>query len=163
MERPKKYFAHELHPGTPVFKFGSINPLLHELEQLKADKKPFPSLDEFKEWWINVLIDKNTSNWEYIIHEYFAQFQYERTVFPKVGEEYEFRSDYVNTWFKGELVRFSVRTDKYGVTGETEIRPVTRPTREEVIKSINNKLENNTDKIIFDRELVEQFLKILKG
>lgn len=129
------------------------------MDTSKENKKPFPSINEFREWYNNYWY----SNDDYGYHElyaYFAQFQYERVVFPKVGDMVE--GETFNGYkIVGRLTSFYVCSDE--ALHVNTIRPVTRPTREEVIKSINNKLENGTDKIIFDRELVEQFLKILKG
>lgn len=96
------------------------------------------------------------------VYTYFAQFQYERVVFPKVGQEYEGNPFGTNKLVRGKLGSFRLSDEIRDWYCDT-IRPVTRPAREEIIKYIDNKLENGTDKIIFDRELVEQFLRILKG
>ena len=59
MKRPKKIKLQYAHDGDTmyldleVFKATDIDPLLDELEQLKADKKPFPTVEEFKEWYLN--------------------------------------------------------------------------------------------------------------
>jgi hypothetical protein len=142
-----------------------IDPLLDELEQMKAEKKPFPSLEEFTKWY-----QDNTEflNWGVSFYlkpilQYFSQFQYEKTVFPKVGDMVEGESIHSGTTEKGEIDCTVIKGRSGNHFYIKNIRPVTTPTREEVIKSINNKLENGTDKITFDRELVEQFLNILKG
>lgn len=122
------------------------------------NKKPFPSFEDFNHWYLNDWLNTDMGAEE--LYAYFSQFQYE--VYPKVGEEYEFDCEHGKE--NGNLVGFifePISGGKY--LQAVEIRPASRPTREEVIESINNKLENGTDKIIFDRELVEQFLQILKG
>jgi hypothetical protein len=160
MKRPIKYQAGQIlisEYDRTVYRTTDIDPLLDELEQMKAEKKPFPSLEEFKEWFKRFDLPFNLME---LIHSYFSQFQYEKTVFPKVGDTVEGETHY-GYKIVGRLTSFYVYNDE--TLHVYAIRPVTTPSREEVIKSINNKLENGTDKIIFDRELVEQFLNILKG
>jgi hypothetical protein len=155
MKRPELYIINpKLYLAT------DIDPLLDELEQLKAEKKPFPSLEEFEKWVIEA---GSYSQWFDIVYDYFSQFQYEETVFPKVGDMVEGESIHSGTTEKGEIDCTVIKGRSGNHFYIKNIRPVTTPTREEVIKSINNKLENGTDKITFDRELVEQFLNILKG
>jgi hypothetical protein len=131
-----------------------------KMEQIKADKKPFPSLDEFKKWYQNGYFNVS----ELDIYNYFSQFQYEKTVFPKVGDMIEGEDKYVEgVYRKGELDSFYIIVHAEEEVFEIKnIRPVsTRPTPEEVIAQVESKLKSN--ELTFDRELVEQFLNILKG
>jgi hypothetical protein len=55
MKRPEKYEHPEIYPNCYVYKCTDIDPLLDELEQLKAEKKPFPNYEEFEKWWDNMI------------------------------------------------------------------------------------------------------------
>jgi hypothetical protein len=166
MKRPKKYITTLPIQTTGAntistieyYNSADIDPLLDELERLKTDKKPFPSFEEFEEWYSTTedfnYDECHSNNMIKSIYNYFAQFQYEKTVFPKVGEEYEFSGtggSYVKRVLRGFITDTSC-TYPY-------IRPTT--TREEVIAQVESKL--NSNELTFDRELVEQFLNILKG
>ena len=107
-------------------------------------------MDEFREWYLN------RARYCTDIYNYFSQFEYETKVFPKVGDLIEFSVN-GNRWIKGKLCAF---VDDYN-DDYIHIRPVSTPTREEVIAQVESKLKSN--ELTFDRELVEQFLNILKG
>jgi hypothetical protein len=188
MKRPEKYEHPEIYPNCYVYKCTDIDPILDELEAeeirrntypnkvgreairvtaddkwcfnpVETDKKSFPSLDEFKKWYQNGYFNVS----ELDIYNYFSQFQYEKTVFPKVGDMIEGEDKYVEgVYRKGELDSFYIIVHAEEEVFEIKnIRPVSRPTPEEVIAQVESKLKSN--ELTFDRELVEQFLNILKG
>jgi predicted Rdx family selenoprotein len=84
-----------------------------------------------------------------LIHSYFSQFQYEKTVFPKVGKEYEFSTDGM-IWEKTELGGFKEAganwTFKY-------IRPI-QPSRLEQLKAKHPNLTQDEQ-----TELIDLLLK----
>jgi hypothetical protein len=187
MKRPEKYEHPEIYPNCYVYKCTDIDSLLDRLEELEAeeirnntypnkvgkeayrfsadgtlycnpvdaDKNPFPSLDEFREWYLN------RARYFTDIYKYFSQFQYEKTVFPKVGDMVEGESIHSGTTEKGEIDCTVIKGRSGNHFYIKNIRPVTTPTREEVIAQVESKLKSN--ELTFDRELVEQFLNILKG
>jgi hypothetical protein len=116
MKRPKKF---TVNPDS--YLATDIDPLLDELQQLR-NAEPFPTLEEFKEWHAHSNPSRRTYN-------YFAKFK-TRTieVMPEVGREYEF-SDDGKEWDKDKLLRFESEHEFY-----THIRPISTPTRDEVIK-----------------------------
>jgi hypothetical protein len=84
----------------------------------------FPTLEEFEEWYSNVIIEISD------IYDYFKAFK-TRTieVMPEVGKEYEGKSTFNGEWFKGKLIGFNI-----GHSVCDTIRPISTPTRDEVIK-----------------------------
>jgi hypothetical protein len=160
MKRPEKYEHPEIYPNCYVYKCTDIDPLLDELEQMKAEKKPFPSFKQY----MNDCMECLNPDWKtHVIYNYFAQFQYETKVFPKVGDVVEGEDKYLDgVQRKGVLDSFYIIDEVQEEVFEIRtIRPVSRPTREEVIAQVESKL--NSNELTFDRELVEQFLNILKG
>lgn len=144
MERPKKYDPTTLDPYDAfVYTETDIDPLLDELERLRfyflgignevtPNKKPFPSLEEFKEWYMRTETGGDEWAWCAKIMDYFAQFCYEKVVFPKVGQEYEGNPFGTNKLVRGKLGSFRLSDGMRNWYCDT-IRPVSRPTREEVV------------------------------
>lgn len=128
MERPQKIKS----PNGDLYRCSDIDPLLDELERLKADKKPFPSYEESHQKISDSICFQDPKG----IYDYFSQFQYERTVFPKVGDMVEGTS-FGELMIRGELDGFRIANagDTFNVR---EIRPVTRPTREEVVAKLTD-------------------------
>jgi hypothetical protein len=192
MKRPEKYEHPEIYPNCYVYKCTDIDPLLDRLDELEAeqirrntypnkvgseavrvtaddkwcfnpvevDKKPFPSFKQY----MNDCMECLNPDWKtHVIYNYFAQFQYETKVFPKVGDVVEGEDKYLDgVQRKGVLDSFYIIDEVQEEVFEIRtIRPVSRPTREEVIAQVESKL--NSNELTFDRELVEQFLNILKG
>jgi hypothetical protein len=186
MKRPEKYEHPEIYPNCYVYKCTDIDPLLDRLDELEAeqirrntypnkvgseavrvtaddkwcfnpvevDKKPFPSFKQY----MNDCMECLNPDWKtHVIYNYFAQFQYETKVFPKAGDVLEGEDNEGDT-FCGRLKWYELDN---GFVIIKNIRPVSRPTREEVIAQVESKLKSN--ELTFDRELVEQFLNILKG
>jgi hypothetical protein len=106
---------------------------------MKAEKKPFPSLDEFEKWVIEA---GSYSQWGDMVEG-------EDKYLDGVHRRGVLDSFYIIDEVEEEV--FEIRT----------IRTVSRPTPEEVIAQVESKLKSN--ELTFDRELVEQFLNILKG
>jgi hypothetical protein len=84
-------------------------------------RKRFPTLQEFREWG-----GKKLRNWAEI-YEYFSNTN--RVEMPESGQYYEFSSDGVS-WVKLKFWGFSCANQ---VGNFTHIRPITIPTRDEVI------------------------------
>jgi len=84
-------------------------------------RKRFPTLQEFREW--TYANEVGTAE----IYEYFSNTN--RVEMPEVGQEYEFSSDGVS-WVKLKFWGFSCANQ---VGNFTHIRPITTPTRDEVI------------------------------
>jgi hypothetical protein len=86
-----------------------------------------------------------------------------KTIFPKVGDMVEGEDKYLDgVHRRGVLDSFYIIDEVEEEVFEIRtIRTVSRPTPEEVIAQVESKLKSN--ELTFDRELVEQFLNILKG
>jgi hypothetical protein len=85
-------------------------------------RKRFPTLQEFREW--SYANEVGTAE----IYEYFSNTN--RVEMPEVGQEYEFSNDGAD-WSIGVLSKFWVE----GYVGYfTHIRPITTPTRDEVLQ-----------------------------
>jgi hypothetical protein len=86
-----------------------------------------------------------------------------KTIFPKVGDMVEGEDKYLDgVQRRGVLDSFYIIDEVEEEVFEIRtIRTVSRPTPEEVIAQVESKLKSN--ELTFDRELVEQFLNILKG
>jgi predicted Rdx family selenoprotein len=110
------------------------------------DPKPFPTFEEFNKWFAHEW-DGDSD----VIYNYFAQFQYEKTVevYPEVGKEYEFSTDGM-IWEKTELGGFKEAganwTFKY-------IRPI-QPSRLEQLKAKRPNLTQDEQ-----TELIDLLLK----
>jgi len=100
-----------------------IKPLMDELEALRGAEE-FPTQQDFIDWY--KIEGANMIG----IYEYFSQFK-TRTieVMPEVGKEYEGKSTFNGEWFKGKLIGFNI-----GHSVCDTIRPISTPTRDEVIK-----------------------------
>jgi hypothetical protein len=83
-------------------------------------RKRFPTLQEFREW--SYANEVGTAE----IYEYFSNTN--RVEMPEVGQEYEFSHNGI-IWFKDKLVHYETRN----CVNATHIRPITTPTRDEVI------------------------------
>jgi hypothetical protein len=109
--------------------------LLDEIELIEEpESKPFPTEDEFITWVQNL-----NGNWMlHNIYNYFAKFQYEKTVevFPEVGKEYEFSSN-KESWYKFKLESYHSPTAKWRY-----IRPI-QPNRLEQLKVKHPNLTND--------------------
>jgi hypothetical protein len=89
-------------------------------------RKRFPTLQEFREW--TYANEVGTAE----IYEYFSNTN--RVEMPEVGKLYEFSLDGEN-WHKNKLWFFvtpNIATPDDG-TGYLHIRPITTPTRDEVL------------------------------
>ena len=124
MKRPEKKVLFQTinEPAEWGYLATDIDPLLDELEQLRGAEE-FPTLEEFEEWYSNVIIEISD------IYDYFKAFK-TREVFPEVGKEYEFSNDghkWYNANHHGFISSLHSRIFDY-------IRPISTPTRDEVIK-----------------------------
>jgi hypothetical protein len=102
-----------------------------EIELIEAEPKPFPTEDEFITWVQNL-----NGNWMlHNIYNYFAQFQYEKTVeVPlELGKIYEFSSDKKN-WEKRMLHGYSAI-----MHGETKYYPIIRPIQPSRLEQLKEK------------------------
>jgi len=102
-----------------------------------AGDKPFPEIAQAIDDLNMHLKGVNTEIFK-VIYNYFAQFQYEKTVevFPEVGKEYEF-SRHCDLWFRYELDGFKVGSHMFN-----KIRPI-QPSRLEQLKAKHPNLSND--------------------
>jgi hypothetical protein len=110
----------------------------HEIELIESTPKPFPEIAQaIDDLNIHYLKGINTEIFN-VIYNYFAQFQYEKTVevFPEVGKEYEF-SRHCDLWFRYELDGFKVGSHMFN-----KIRPI-QPSRLEQLKAKHPNLSND--------------------
>jgi hypothetical protein len=106
--------------------------LLDEIELIKPIPKPFPTFEEFDEWFY-LRWDSEMKT----LYNYFAQFGVRTIeVFPEVGKEYEFSSN-KESWYKFKLESYHSPTAKWRY-----IRPI-QPTRLEELKSKHPNLSND--------------------
>jgi hypothetical protein len=89
-------------------------------------RKRFPTLQEFREW--TYANEVGTAE----IYEYFSNTN--RVEMPEVGQEYEFGSHDGTEIHRGILNHFTYRTARGGFNSADFIRPITTPTRDEVLQ-----------------------------
>ena len=115
MKRPKKF---TVNPDS--YLTSDIDPLLDELEALRGAEE-FPTQQDFIDWY--KVKGANMIG----IYNYFKAFK-TIEVMPEVGREYEFKNG--NFWCRKVFDGF-MSTDEWICK---VIRPITTPTRDEVIK-----------------------------
>lgn len=119
MNRPK---LHKTIGNKHIYLATDIDPLLDELESLRDERQPFPTLEEFMEFGLDGKSLGET-------YSYFAQFKTRPIeVMPEVGERYEGRDKHTRHWIEGKLGFFTINGNLC-----SEIRPIQTPTRNEVI------------------------------
>jgi hypothetical protein len=109
-----------------------------EIELIESTPNPFPTEDEFITWVQNL-----NGNWMlHNIYNYFAQFQYEKTVevFPEVNKLYEFSMD-GKDWQQAMLISYAIR-GLFEHNYALYIRPI-QPTRLEQLKAKHPNLTND--------------------
>lgn len=98
---------------------------------VEAEKKPFPSWEEFEKWYQNKSLIQYGSLKD--IYEYFSQFCYETKVYPKVGDMVEGESIHSGITERGEIDCTVIKGRRGNHFYIKNIRFVITPTREEVI------------------------------
>jgi len=114
--------------GDTIATFDEIE--LIEAEPNQSVPKPFPTFEEFHEWYRN-----EQGNMQGVYH-YFAQFGV-REIFPEVGKEYEFSCSKA-IWYKGVFQKYLCTVDGH-TDRATHIRPI-QPTRLEQLKARRSEL-----------------------
>jgi hypothetical protein len=108
--------------------------LLDEIELIKPIPKPFPTFEEFDEWFY-LRWDSEMKT----LYNYFAQFGV-REVFPEVNKVYEFSMD-GKDWQQAMLISYAIR-GLFEHNYALYIRPI-QPTRLEELKSKHPNLSND--------------------
>jgi len=112
-----------------------------EIELIEPTLKPFPEIEQAIDDLNMHLKGVNTEQFK-AIYNYFAQFQYEKTVevFPEVNKVYEFSMD-GKDWQQAMLISYAIR-GLFEHNYALYIRPI-QPTRLEQLKSKHPNLSND--------------------